>query len=386
MVVSGSVSPGWERVADAFQTVLSGDGGAGSAFCVYVDGQPVVDVWGGDAGGTRRWKRDTAACVFSATKGIASICAHLLIQRGLLDLDAPVAQYWPEFAAGDKHDLLVRWLLSHQAGLITVDAELTLADLEAGGPVVQALEVQTPQWRPGTQHGYHALTFGFLLGELVRRVTGATLGAYFHDEIARPLALNSWIGLPRDLDIDVATLERDSDEPNMLETLVAADPEGPLAAIGKMLTLGGALPLGLLTDGNGDFNDRRVLAIEIPAAGMVSDARSLARAYAATVSDVDGVRLLTDASAAACVPVHTSGTSVFGAPPDAPRTLDFGLGFLSRPLLGDACFGHPGASGALGFADTSRRLAFGYVPRLMRPEGADQRTAALLDAVREVVG
>lgn len=386
MVVSGSVSPGWEHVADTFGTVLSGDGGAGSALCIYVEGRPVVDVWGGDAGGTRRWDRETTACVFSATKGITSIGVHLLVQRGLLDLDTPVAHYWPEFAAGGKHDLLVRWLLSHQAGLMMVDADLTLADLEAGGPVVRALEAQSPQWKPGTQHGYHALTFGFLLGELVRRVTGSTLGAYFRNEIAQPLGLNSWIGLPSDLDIDLATLEKDSDEPDMLETLIAADPEGPLAALGRLLTLGSALPLGLVTDGNGDFNDRRVLAVEIPAAGMVSDARSLARVYAATVSDVDGVRLLTDESAAACVPVHTSGTSVFGAPPDAPRTLDFGLGFLSRPLLGDACFGHPGASGALGFADTSRRLAFGYVPRLMRPEGADRRTAALLEAVREVVG
>jgi CubicO group peptidase (beta-lactamase class C family) len=385
VTVEGLVQPGWEAVADAFERVVTRDEGAGSAVCVYADGRPVVDLWGGDTGTGRPWGRTTTACVFSATKGVAALCVHLLVQRGLLALDVPVARYWPEFADGGKEGLLVRWLLTHQAGLPMLEPSFTLDEVLAVEPVLRAIEVQRPLWEPGTQHGYHALTYGFLVGELVRRVTGRTLGRFFDEEFARPLTLNAWIGLPARAEVDVAALERASGEPNLLETLIAADPDGPLGQVAKVLTLGGALPLQLVGGGHGDFNDRRVLAAELPAANLVSDARSLARTYAATVSEVDGVRLLDDATAEACVPVQTADTPVFGTPAGAPRTLDFGLGFLSRPLLGESCFGHPGASGALGFADTGRRLAFGFVPRLMRAEDQDARPATLLAAVREVL-
>jgi hypothetical protein len=187
------------------------------------------------------------------------------------------------------------------------------------------------------------------------------------------------------MELDLARLDRASDAPSALQALIAADPHGPLAQFARVLTLGGALPLGLVEAGAGDFNDRRVLSAELPAAGMVSDARSLAQVYAATVSEIDGVRLLTDEGAAACVPIQTTATPVFGSPSDAPRTLDFSLGFLARPLLGEHCFGHPGASGSLGFADVRRRLAFGYVPRLMREEGDDSRAARLVEAVRSLL-
>jgi CubicO group peptidase (beta-lactamase class C family) len=372
-------------VADILGTVIAEDGGAGSALCVYVDGKPVLDVWGGDTGTGHPWSPDTATCVFSATKGIAAICVHILVQRGLVDLDVPVSRYWPEFAGGGKESLLVRWLLTHQAGLLLVDPSFTLDDVIAQEPVLRAIEQQRPVWEPGTQHGYHAITFGFLVGELVRRVSERTLGAFFREEVVAPLGLNAWIGLPIEADLDLARLERASDETSLLETLFAADPSGPLAQFAKVITLGGALPLAMASSGIEDFNDRRVLSAELPAANMVTDARSLARVYAATVSEVDGVRLLEDDAAAACVPLQTPTTPVFGSPPDAPRTLDFSLGFLARPLLGDHCFGHPGASGSLGFADVSRRLAFGYVPRLMRAEGEDNRATRLIEAVREVV-
>jgi CubicO group peptidase (beta-lactamase class C family) len=386
MAVHGSTTPDWEPVAEALERVVAQDRGAGSAVCVYLDGQPVVDLWGGDTGTGHVWGRETAACVFSATKGVAALCVHLLVQRGLLDLDQPVSRYWPEFAGGGKQDLLVRWLLTHEAGLVRLDPDFTLDQLLDGEPVLRAIEAQQPIWEPGTHHGYHALTYGFLVGELVRRVTGRSLGRFFHHEVADPLGLTAWLGLPQDADVDLARLEPASTGPNPLEAMIAADPDGPWAQAAKVLTLGGALPLGLVGDGDGDFNDRRLLAVELPAANLVTDARSLARVYAATVSTVDGVRLLDDQTAAGLPTVHTSRSTVFGSPPDAPRTLDFGLGFLSRPMLGPSCFGHPGASGSLGFADVSRRLGFGYVPRLVRQEGVDTRTAALLDAVRQCLG
>ena len=386
MTVEGFTAPGWSGVAQAFRSTLEHDEGAGAALCVFVDGQPVVDLWGGDVEtGGRAWQRDTATCVFSATKGVAALCVHLLVQRGLLDLEEPVATYWPEFAGGGKGDLKVRWVLSHQAGLLGLDDDFTLDDVEELEPVLRALERQAPLWEPGTQHGYHALTFGFLVGELVRRVTGQSLGRFFQEQIVGPLRVNAWIGLPLDATVDVAVLDQVAIEGPDLADLVALDPTGAFAQFARVLTLGGAFPLSMV-DAVGGFNDRRVLAIELPAANLVTDARSLARVYAAAVSDVDGVRLLSDETAASCLPLQTSETPVFGTPADAPRTLDFSLGFLHRPLLGSSSFGHPGASGSLGFADLDRRLGFGYVPRLMRPEGDDLRVPQLLDAVRKALG
>jgi CubicO group peptidase (beta-lactamase class C family) len=385
-VVEGSVERGWEGVRDAFSDALEGDDGAGGAVCVYVDGVPVVDLWGGAArpGGTP-WQRDTAACVFSASKGVAAICAHMLVERGVLDLDAPVSSYWPEFAQAGKQDLEVRWILTHQAGLLLLDDDLSLDDVIARAPVVRALERQQPQWQPGTAVGYHAVTYGFLLGELVRRVTGRSLGHFLAEEVAGPLRLNAWLGLPEDQQLDLATIERRQDGTGMLEALIAADPHGPVAQFVRVLTLGGAFPMQLVLDGVGDFNDRRVLATELAAAGLVTDARSLARVYAATVSDVDGIRLLTPAAAAECVPLRTTDTPIFGTPPDAPRTLDFGLGFLARPYLSSASFGHTGASGSVGFADVDSRVGFGYVPRLMREEGTDGRGVGIIEAVRQAL-
>jgi CubicO group peptidase (beta-lactamase class C family) len=254
-------------------------------------------------------------------------------------------------------------------------------------PVLRSLEAQQPQWAPGTQVGYHGMTYGYLVGELVRRVSGRSLGTFFRDEVATPLGLRAWIGLPEDLPVDVATIERSHAGPGMLEAMLAADPDGSMATFVKGVTLGGALPASLITDGKkGDFNDRRVLAAEIAGVNMVADARALARGYAATVSEVDGFRLLSEASAAACVPLQTTTTPIFGAPPGAPRTLDFGLGFLARPYLSPSSFGHPGASGAVGFADVDARVGFGYIPRLMRPDEEDQRSSALIAAVRSVLG
>jgi CubicO group peptidase (beta-lactamase class C family) len=167
---------------------------------VYVEGRAVVDVWSDlvDPEANRRWEKDTIAAVASATKGASAICAHMLAQRGELDLDAPVVAYWPEFGAAGKEHIPVRWLLSHQAGLPCVDGPLTFEEACAWDPVIRALEVQKPEWEPGTEHVYHSVTFGYLVGELVRRITGQSLGAFFAGEVALPLGLHAWIGLPEE--------------------------------------------------------------------------------------------------------------------------------------------------------------------------------------------
>lgn len=390
MTVEGDVAPGWEPLADTLRSSLAGGQDLGAAVAVYLDGAPVVDIWGGTADERtgRPWRRRTTACVFSTTKGVTALCAHLLVERGLLDLDVPVSTYWPEFAQAGKDDLLVRFLLTHQAGLAVLDTDLSLDDVRAMTPVLRTIERQRPAWKPGTHIGYHAVTFGFLVGEVVRRVSGSRLGDFFASELARPLGLNAWIGIPEDVDADIAHLEPLPLNAGMQTALLKAAPGSPLDRMRRAITLGSALPLGLVTGESGDFNDRRVLAAELGGSGMVTDARSLARTYAAAVSEVDGYRLLTDEAAAACIPMRTTASPVFGAPPAdpaAPRVLDFGLGFIGGDKLGPSSFGHPGAGGSLAFADLDARLGFAYVPNRLSDE-ADTRAADLVDAVRRALG
>lgn len=380
-VLEGAVATGWEPVADAFARNFADGLETGAALTVYRDGSPVVDLWAGSADSAtgRPWSRGTLACVFSASKGIAAICAHLLVQRGWLDLDAPVAAYWPEFAGGGKHRLKVRWLLTHQAGLPVLDLDFSLDDLRAGQPIVRAIEAQRPLWEPGTQFTYHAITFGLLVGELIRRVTGKTVGEMFASELAEPLGLNAWLGLPESASVDLARLELAATDAWLEQMLAQFDP----AAL-KVMTLGSALPLTLVSGERGDFNDRALLSIGLASSNLVTDARSLARLYAATVSDVDGVRLLTDETAAACALIHTATTPIFGTPPelaDAPHTQDFGLGFIAGQMLGPTSYGHFGASGAWGFADLESRIGFGYLPNRIA-QGDNVRAAALIDGVK----
>jgi CubicO group peptidase (beta-lactamase class C family) len=182
----------------------------------------VVDLWGGlaDREKNRPWERDTVVGVASTTKGATAMCAHLLVQRGQLDLDAPVIRYWPEFGAAGKEKIPVRWLLSHQAGLPYVDTPVTFEEACAWDPLIRALEVQKPLWTPGTEHLYHAMTYGFLVGEVVRRITGRSLGTFFAEEIARPLGLSAWIGLPEEIEPRLARIEAAPFPYNSMEDLV----------------------------------------------------------------------------------------------------------------------------------------------------------------------
>ena len=183
--IEGDVAPGFERVREVFGDNFEGHGDVGAAVCVYRHGRKVVDLWGGlaDVGTGRPWTRDTLQLVYSATKAATATCAHLLAQRGELDLDRPAAWYWPEFAAQGKADIPVRWLLSHRAGLPAIDNPMPLADLLAWDPMAAALAAQRPAWEPGTAHGYHGRTFGWLVGEVIRRVSGRSVGTFFAEEI-----------------------------------------------------------------------------------------------------------------------------------------------------------------------------------------------------------
>ena len=252
-------------------------------------------MWGGiaDPKTDKPWERDTIIGVFSTTKGATAICANKLAQEGQLDIDAPVASYWPEFAAEGKGDIPVRYLLSHRAGLAWVDEPLTLEQALAWEPMIHALEHQKPSWEPGTAHGYHAITYGYLVGEVVRRITGRTIGTYFREEIAEPLGLDFWIGLPGGAGAARRDARRQPDRrprvgrPRRRRAASIAALMGPDSVMGKALSGGGAFAA------DGIWNTRAVHAAEVPAAAGISDARSIARMYAACVGEVDGIRILT---------------------------------------------------------------------------------------------
>jgi CubicO group peptidase (beta-lactamase class C family) len=386
MPIEGWTAPGFEGVRDVFEKNFADGHEVGAAFTAYAQGRPVVDLWGGvtDEATGRPWAEDTMMVVFSTTKGATAVCANRLVQEGRLDPEAPVADYWPEFATAGKADVPVHHLLSHRAGLAWVDAPLTLEDALAWDPMVRALEQQAPSWAPGTEHGYHAVTYGYLVGELVRRVTSRTIGTYFREEIAGPLGLDFWIGLPEELEPRVAPLigglEGAASGLDDASRAALAELIGPTSRLGKALSAGGAFAE------TGVFNTRAVHAAEIPAAGGIADARSIARMYAACIGEVDGTRLLTPEQLTDATTQRTAGPDTVILNLD----LQFGLGFIVPSELlqlgGPRSFGHFGMGGSAGWADPEAGFAFGYVMNRMELGLAgDLRSYSLINACYDAI-
>jgi CubicO group peptidase (beta-lactamase class C family) len=386
VVVGGEVEPGFEGVRDAFTNNFEEHGEVGATYAFYVDGTQVVDLWGGERTDTGApYEADTLQVVFSSTKGAAAACAHLLAQRGRLDLDAPVVRYWPEFGQAGKEHIPVRWLLSHQAGLPTIDAALSREEALAWEPVIHALEVQAPYWEPGVAHGYHAITYGHLVGEVVRRIDGRSLGTFFHDEFAEPLGLDFWIGLPEDLEPRVAPMI-----PMDMAGTSIADMLGADSLLVRALNLNGALG----NDLGATANHRDFHAAELPAANGIANARSLARFYAALIGGVDGgssEAMLTPEQVDAARALQTSGMDQVLSMPGLDVESTIALGFWTAspfaPMGGVHAFGHYGAGGSLGFADPEHHVAGGYVMNKMGVGvSGDPRSSALIRASYEAAG
>ncbi len=386
--ISGLVESGFEAVRDAFARNFDEGREVGAGFCVHVDGHKVVDIVGGtvDANDpTVAYGPDTLQVVFSSTKGATAACANLLAQRGELDVDAPVAMYWPEFAQTGKEDLPVRYLLSHQAGLPAVDARLTAEEIWAWDPIAEALAVQRPFWEPGTAHGYHAVSYGYLVGEVVRRISGRSLGTFFADEIARPLGIDFYIGLPAELEPRVS--------PIVAQPIGAGRAAGaPPSDYGKTLqaralNLGGGIrdPLWM--------NKREWHAAEMPAGNGITNAAGLSRLYAGLIGTVEGGPadpvLTPDQVERARTPL-TSGRDQVFASVGMPLEQKIGLGFWRcSPVTrfgGTGSFGHAGAGGSYGFADPEHGLAVGYAMNKMAAELIDPRPHDLLEAVYASIG
>ncbi|MVO86252.1 serine hydrolase [Streptomyces sp. p1417] len=383
--INGEVAAEFEPVRAAFAANFAHHGDIGAAVCVYQHGRPVVDLWGGvaDPDTGRPWQRDTLQLVYSATKGATASAAHLLVQRGELDLDAPVAKYWPEFAANGKADIPVRWLLSHQAGLVTLDQPMPLNQALAWHPMAAALAAQRPVWAPGTAHGYHGRTWGWLVGEVIRRVSGRSPGRFFADEFATPLGLDFFIGLPtsergrvsrmvhRKPDVDFTTLPAESIPEDLREQVAAWSDPNSFSNRAYMVTDPAAI----------DFDSPEVQAAELPASNGIGTARGLARMYAALIGEVDGVRLLTPQTIAAATKEQSSGMDQVLVAPSR-----FSSGYMlpteGNPMTGPQSFGHTGRGGSFGFADPEHGITFGYVMNHIISGSDDVRAASLVEAVR----
>jgi CubicO group peptidase (beta-lactamase class C family) len=387
--VSGDTAPGFEGVREAFAANLAGEQEIGAAVSAYLNGRKVVDLWGGiaDPADGRAWERDTLQVVYSTTKAVTATCALLLAQRGELNLDAPVAEYWPEFAAHGKDRIPVRWLLTHQAGLPTLDHPITRAEAIAWDPMVEALAAQRPSWEPGAEHGYHGLTFGWLVGEVVRRVSGRSIGTYLAEEIAAPLGLDLWIGLPKsehhrvsrviaappDLDA-LARIDLDA-LPEPVRDVMAAYADPTSLTVRSLLTL---------VTPQLDHNDPDEQAAELPSTNGICTARALACFYAALIGEVDGQRILTAGTMTAATAEQVSGTDRILRMPVRIGT-GFGLPTPDAFWYTPTAFGFPGYGGSLGFADPATGLAFGYVMNHVQEGVPDRRAATLLEAVRSAM-
>ncbi|WP_172625049.1 serine hydrolase domain-containing protein [Streptomyces griseofuscus] len=382
VVVNGTVAEGFEPVREAFAANFALLGEHGAAVAVYRDGRRVVDLWAGtrDVDGTAPWESGTAQIVRSATKGVVAAGLLLLHQRGELDLDAPVGTYWPEYKAAGKERTLVRHLLAHRAGVPVLDRPLTPA--EAADPALGAAAVaaQAPVWEPGTDHGYHAQTYSWLTGELVRRVTGRPVGEWLADEIAGPVGADLWLGLP---EAEQGRVGRVGDieapqsagglklRPKRSVSAAYADPDSLTRRAFAAIT---PLP---------DENDPAYRAAALPASNGIATADGLARVYASLIGEVDGgVRLFTPETVELARAEQSAG-------PDRVLVVAtrFGLGHMlhgsASPLLSSGSFGHPGRGGALAFADPESGVAFGYVTNGFRKSvTADPRAQALVRALK----
>lgn len=396
--VEGECDDSWSDVLDAFVENFRTRGERGASLCVRVGGETKIDVWGGVHGkDSSPWTRDTVGVVFSATKGATALCAHVLASRGELDLDAPVTRYWPEYGQGGKADTTVAMLLDHTAGVPGFMEPLPAGAFADWSYMVRRIEEEEAWWEPGSHHGYHMLNFGWTVGEVVRRASGQSLGAFFAREVAAPLGLDFWIGLPEAEGHRLAEVEPyipgkvwpPAADPFV--EFIQQDRKAPAARAAA--NIGGYLGVDRET---GEFgpNTRRALAAEIGGAGGVTNARGLAGMYSPLANGGEGLISPDQIWKMS----QTASASRRDAILQAPTR--FALGFMKAMdnratlgaehhslLMGDRAFGHVGAGGSLGFADPDCGLAFGYTMNRMGPSLLlNPRGQALVDAVYRRLG
>jgi CubicO group peptidase (beta-lactamase class C family) len=393
-LIHGDVDEGYGRVADAFRRNFAERSEIGAACAFYRDGRKVVDLWGGYRDGVERlpWEHDTLVMVFSSTKGMSSTAIPIAHSRGWIDVEEPVATYWPEFAEHGKAAITVRQLMSHQAGLAVLDRKLSLDDIRDPDRLAAILAAQRPSWEPGTRHGYHAVTLGFYESELLRRVDplGRTLGKLFADEVAGPLGAEFYIGVPDEVPDD------------RIATIHAFRPAEMLLHLNKMpfrLLLSMLNPRGNLSRAMrtmafllepGAVDRREVRAAELPSVNGIGQVRAMARVYGALATGGSELGL----TPATMRLLEEPGTDPSGGLDDLVVQMDtrFSLGYL-KPFPGfrfgssDRAYGTPGGGGSLGFVDPDARVGYAYaMNRLGFYNPIDPREVAVRAAFYETIG
>lgn len=391
MEIHGKVDSKFSLLAEEFEKNFKERGEIGASVCMTIEGETVVDLWAGKKNPETEepWEKDTKSIVWSSTKGATALCAHILSSRGKLELKRPVAEYWPEFAQNGKENITVNMLLNHQAALPAIRSETGQTDFADWDQMVHYLEKEAPFWEPGTQTGYHAITYGWLVGEVVRRVSGKSLGQFFHEEVAKPLNLDFWIGLPEDRIDEVSKM-------------IMPDQDGSTTEFyEKAVTDQSSIPF-LISANNGgymqNFDSVEAYRAEIGAAGGITNARGLAGMYAplangGTLGDVQ----LVDEHTLQRMAYVSSATERDSSLLIPTR---FSLGFAKSVnndhiqysdavsmIMSEDAFGHPGNGGSFGFASPENRMSLAYT---MNKMGAgilvNERGQSLIDAAYKSLG
>ncbi|MDF1719227.1 MAG: serine hydrolase [Minwuia sp.] len=389
--IHGQASDRFAGVRDVFARNFAENGEVGASVCVTLNGETVVDLWGGVADQTTgaAWGEDTVSVVFSCTKGATAICAHTLISQGKFDLATPVGDIWPEFAAGNKAEATVRMMLDHSVGVPVLREKLKHNGTYDWDYMCERLAAEEPFWRPGDRNGYHGLTFGWTVGELVRRTTGKSLGTYFQDAIAGPLGIDFWIGLPEEIEPRVAPMIFRRHEPG--------DAQPPFLKVG--LNEPGSIPHLFLFNSGGFLskgcNTREGHMAELGGASGITNGRGLAGMYrpfanggswdgvdlvdAGTLADMEAISVATGRDATLQIPTRFA--------PGFMKSMDNRALGIEGAIMGRRAFGHVGAGGSLGFADPETGLSFGYSMNRMG-EGLllNERGQGLVDAAYDALG
>jgi CubicO group peptidase (beta-lactamase class C family) len=360
--VSGFAEPPFEPLREAFGRVVAAQGG-GAALAVYRHGRPVVDLTGGE------YRLDSLQLIFSISKAVTAVAAAMAHDEGLIDLDAPLGDYWPAFARSSTAAITARSVLSHRSGLASLDQQLSIDDIVAGKDE-EAVERQEPFWTPGTRHGYHSFTFGPLLNGAFKRTVGSTVREFVADRLAKPLNLDLWIGVPADKlnRVERVRFQAPKLTPERVDfNQQTAIPPGTTAQLARKMDV---------------YNSRALLTGGLPSTGGVAGARDLARLMYATFDEVDGVRILSSRAHAAMIASQSRGfDAVLGFPTHFGSGVQ--LAFPVLPFLGPGSYGHEAAGGSGAFADVDYGVAVGFITNCHPPiAGASGGFLALLSSIR----
>ncbi len=385
--IGGFVAGGFEKIQERFAAIIAQAPDSGCAVSIWHQGQNVVNLWGGvaDRKSKTPWVEDTKAVVFSSTKGLMSLAIAMLYQEGKISYDDLVIKHWPEYKGDGKDGTTVRDLVSHRAGVPFFADDIQEDQVIDWDYMVSRIEQESAMWEPGSEYAYHAITHGWITGEIIRRVTGMSPGQYLAQKISKPLQADTWLGLPAELEDKVAVSYPHEDLTKFFVDLKEKDTNAGNFLI-RSLTLGSAFSMNLVGDKK-DFNSPAVHQAEIPGAGGISTAHGISKIWSAVVYETDGVRLLNDKSVGYVTSVQSEGKPFTDLEPPYGK---FGMGFQldspARRYLTGSSFGHDGAGGQCAFADPEHKVGFAFVTSEMRGgELEDDRATSLIGDLRNIL-